>query len=392
MKKRTFKMPRRAKKPPTKEEFNDLSPILLQERFSLPIIKRDQPISEILDLSTLNFPGHIIKTLSAYFSGYRDIQSLTNSFGLSFFLSLIDYSIHFNQTEKLSIIQSLFTKYPHEMSFGQAAVQENIVTQLISMIKSENPAQETLMRLQDFIEEYYNEFIYMYRNCMNIIAKLNYYSPENEMLRQVLMYEEVLQICANESSLFPQEMFLYFVEYFKVRVCLLNSSTLEVDQMGKQDYPPLYIINIKDGYCPLSTNFELTLRTMYVPSSYRSLIDFFMESEKLKNSNSTINELENNIRLEEKKFSESIEVFLRLVTREEIQNCKKSQCLDGGMREEQSNMISAIVCDYCDSVARTYLFECKHHLCAVCYYNQNYENPLRCPKCGIVCYLTENNK
>lgn len=379
------------KKPRSSNDFEIRSPLEPEPRFSFPgpFIIKEQPISQILELSRLKFPEHVLKTLSAYFSGYREIESLSNSFGLSFFFSLIDNSIHFNQTEKLSLIQKMYSKYSHEMNFGEIKTQENIVAQLIEYIKTRNPAKQTLLILQAIIEQHYVEFIYMYRNCMNVIAKLNYYSLENELLRQIFTYEEIIQICYQETSPFPQEMYLYFVEYFKVRVCLLNSSTLEVEQMGKQVYPPLYIINVSDRYCPLSTNFELTLRTMDDPSSYHGLIDFIMESEKLKNSNSTLNELEKDIKIEEKKFSEAIEVFLRLVTHEEIYNCKKSLCLNGEMRDEQSNMIAAIVCDNCDSVARTYLFECKHHLCAVCYYNHNYANPLRCPKCGIVCYLAE---
>lgn len=355
----------------------------------MSIRPQEKLISQILPISKLTLSEQAQLTLNTYFSGYRNIGSINNSFGLSFIFSLIDYSIHFNQTEKLSLIHSLYTRYSHEMQFGDIKVQLDIITNLIQEINSKKPASEKLEVLQSYIDFYDSEYIFLYRNCMNVIAKLCYNSKESELLRALFELSKVHEIINNDHAPFPKEFYMYFVEYFKVRICELDSSTFAIDQMGSQLFPPLYILNIRDNYYPLSTNFELALRTLKDPYSYQGMIDFIVESEKLKNSNSVMNELESKIKLEEIKFNESIEVFLRLVTKEEQYDFKKSQCLDGELSHEQSNVIASIVCDYCESIARTYLFECKHHLCPGCYHSLNFANPLQCPKCGIVCYRVD---
>ena len=373
------------KKPVSHEVISNSPPeIPLEMTNSQPLTRK--LISNILPLSNLLLPGEALLTLNAYFSGYRYIGSVKDSFGLSFIFSLIDYSFHFNQTEKLLLIQSLYTRYRHEMLFGDVQIQNGIINDLIQIIDSQTSASQKLDKLQSYIDYYDAEFIFLYRNCMNVIAKLYYHSKECAMIREVFDLGELRQIIGKEHAPFPTVLYLYFVEYFKVRICQLDSSTFEIEQMGSQLYPPLYILSISDNYYPLSTNFDLALRTLNEPFEYQGMIDFIVESEKLKNSNSKLSDLENNIKLEEAKFDESIEVFLGLVTNSGQYDFKKSQCLDGELNFEQSNIIASIVCDYCESICRNYKFECKHHFCARCYQSFNNANPLRCPKCGVECF------
>jgi hypothetical protein len=352
----------------------------------------DSLITPILPISYLGLQEITLSTISAYFSGYREIKSTNDSVGLSFILSLIDSAIHFKNTEKILMIKSLFEKYLHEMPLGNQQNQKYLIDQVIMIINREDlSAGQKLETFQSYLDYYNSDFFFLYRNCMNAISKLFYYDvkDEYEMIRFTLTFDELKQITSNDGAPFPKQILMYFSEFFKTRLCIINERTFEIEQLGSQLYKTIYVLDINERYYPLSSNFEERLRTLATSSEYIETIRFIDESNRKKYENETLNDLDRKIQEQKRKLAESQDVYLKLLTNMEVEPAFVQNCLGGNLQFEHEKLLNLIVCNSCSSISRNYELECKHRICVNCYARFGYANPIACPTCNVTCYRVD---
>jgi hypothetical protein len=308
-------------------------------------------------------------------------------------MSFLDSSIHFSNLEKITKLKSLYEKYKHEMELGDKESQLKLIAKIQEIIEDRSlSANQKLEKFQTYLDYYYNEFFYMYRNCMNAISKLlyNLQKDEFEMIRFTLTFDEIKQITNNSACPFPKQILMYYAEFFQSRLCIVNARTFLIDQLGSQLYQPIFILDIDERYYPLSTNFEASLRTIPNHVQYTELINFITQSQQLKYSNEILRDLDTKIQDQKKKLAEGQDVFLRLMKSNEEEFVSSDLCLEGKIDYNHEKLLNMIVCDKCKGLGRNYNFECNHRLCVKCYSVFGYADPVACPICNVRCYRVQN--
>ena len=350
------------------------------------------PLTNLLHMN-LGLTDATISTISANFSGFREIKSTIDSVGFSFIMSFLDSSIHFSNLEKITKLKTLFEKYRNEMELGDIESQFRLIVKIQEIIEDWSlSADKKLEKFQTYLDFYYNEFFYLYRNCMNAISKLlyNIQKDEFEMIRFTLSFDEIKQITNNSACPFPKLILMYYAEFFQSRLCIVNARTFIIEQLGSQLCQPIFVLDIDERYYPLSTNFEASLRTIPNHVQYTELIKFITQSQQLKYSNEILKDLDSKIQEQKKKLAEGQDVFLRLMTNCETEAVTSDLCLDGKINYDHDKLLDMIVCDRCRVVARNYQFECNHRICVTCYSMLGYADPVICPMCSVRCYRVQN--
>ncbi|OMJ69380.1 hypothetical protein SteCoe_32908 [Stentor coeruleus] len=346
--------------------------------------KSEGPISRINLLNTGDFDEEVIETVNYFFQAYRKIQTGPNNFPHALIVSMMDYSITYNNCEMLDEIKYLLSTYKEEL-LPESEKNIEIVEEMEKIVKSQCHMQEKMENAYKIYAEYHHDLSVLLRNLLVITLNKLINERKYEAYRMIKMDDNILGLAKNVLATLSLEDFFFISDYFQIHI-----NTIDIDRLQaySQDTNTKRVINILSttrGYFPLYSVEEFSLQQCS-QSEYSQMLGFITLNSKNDDffEDSLLNKLNNQMQnLKNSKEMLTNVLFYIIATGPQQYLDEIVEVLPDEERRMAKDILGEYCCCVCNKLCNFAKLDCRHRYCETCINELRLINTNKCKICSF---------